>query len=272
MKETITKHFSRKALKLSLLTLLIPFSLLTLPSSWQASHLNDGITSTVQADQVSGKHANAYLQEALDWTFEANPNYYKVLGESDINPADFPEVGKIVYSNLDELGRTQTAKGTLTYQNVAASYNIRQKFGPNENPSGWTGNAKNKKYRIDWLNGLSYQGDFWNRSHLIADSLGGDALRVNAITGTRTQNVGGRDQRGGMRYTEQKAQTWLENNQDGQLYYEASPIYNGDELLPRAVLVSVLSSDNTINEKVLVYNTANGYTINYLNGTFTKNN
>lgn len=51
------------------------------------------------------------------------------------------------------------------------------------------------KYKIEWLNGLSYVGDFWNRSHLIADSLGGDALRVNAVTGTRTQNVGGRDQK-----------------------------------------------------------------------------
>ncbi|SUO62460.1 streptodornase [Streptococcus pyogenes] len=73
-----------------------------------------------------------------------------------------------------------------------------------------------------------------------------------------------------MRYTEQRAQEWLEANHDGYLYYEAAPIYNADELIPRAVVVSMQSSDNTINEKVLVYNTANGYTINYHNGTPTQ--
>lgn len=105
------------------------------------------------------------------------------------------------------------------------------------------------KYRIEWLNGLAYEGDFWNRSPLIADSLGGDALMVNAITGSRTQNVGGRDQKGFMRYTEQKAQEWLEANRDSYLYDEAAPVYQGDELVPRAVVVSMQSSDKSIDEK-----------------------
>ncbi|EIK42682.1 TPA: streptodornase B [Streptococcus pyogenes] len=224
----------------------------------------------VSNDVVLNDGASKYLNEALAWTFNDSPNYYKTLGTSQITPALFPKAGDILYSKLDELGRTRTARGTLTYANVEGSYGVRQSFGKNQNPAGWTGNPNHVKYKIEWLNGLSYVGDFWNRSHLIADSLGGDALRVNAVTGTRTQNVGGRDQKGGMRYTEQRAQEWLEANRDGYLYYEAAPIYNADELIPRAVVVSMQSSDNTINEKVLVYNTANGYTINYHNGAPTQ--
>lgn len=97
--------------------------------------------------------------------------------------------------------------------------------------------------------------------------MGGDAIRQNVVTGTRTQNVG-EDAKGGMRYSEIKAQEWLEANHDGTLYYGAKPVYEGNELVPRTVIVSMLSSDGTIDEKVIVFNSANGFEINYADGTF----
>ena len=104
---------------------------------------------------------------------------------------------------------------------------------------------------------------------MIANSLGGNAKRENVITGTRTQNVGEID--GGMRYTEKKAQQWLETHSDGGvLYYQVTPYYHKKELIPRYVIVSMKSSDGEIDEVVVVYNTANGYEINYNDGTFKK--
>ena len=60
----------------------------------------------------------------------------------------------------------------------------------------------------------------------------------------------------------------LEANHDGALYYGAKPVYEGNELVPRYVEVSMKSSDGTIDEKVIVFNSANGFEINYADGTF----
>ncbi|MBA2795111.1 DNA/RNA non-specific endonuclease [Streptococcus porcinus] len=254
---------------LSSLFLVTILSLALIGFSHQIALATTGKTAITNTSKV----ANRYLPEVLSWTLESAPDYYKILGESEILESSFPSKGQIVYDGLDSLGRTLAARGTLTFNNVLGSYRIRKNFKRNksETLSGWLGNKNGDVYVIKGLAGDSYKGYFWNKSHLIADSLGGDALRVNAITGTRTQNVGRRSGNGGMRYTEIKAQKWLEAHPDGHLYYEALPIYQGSELIPRAVIVSVLSSDSAINEKVIVYNTANGYTIDYNTGRFTAN-
>ncbi|CRR27442.1 streptococcal phage DNAse [Streptococcus equi subsp. equi] len=250
------------------------FLILLISSPISLSYQQATLADTKEVNVANSYNSSdTYLPEALSWTLETSPNYYKVLGESGIVENLFPPKGQIVYGGLDSLGRTLTVRGTLTFNNVLGSYNIRKDFKRSkaETLSGWLGNKNGEVYVIKGLGDDSYQGYFWNKSHLIADSLGGDALRVNAITGTRTQNVGGRSGNGGMRYTEIKSQKWLEAHRDGYLYYEAMPIYQGNELVPRAVVVSVLSSDNTINEKVIVYNVANGYTIDYNQGTFSAN-
>jgi DNA-entry nuclease len=77
-----------------------------------------------------------------------------------------------------------------------------------------------------------YTGYFWNRSHLIADSLGGHAVRRNLVTGTRMQNVGSqRDRDGGMAYCETKVRNWLYKHHTGSVYYRAEPIYRKKELV-----------------------------------------
>lgn len=225
----------------------------------QAKPTNNGATFTL-SDKTT-----VTLPE---WSLSAYPNYYAVVGASSIDKASFPEAGKIVYSSYDSLGRTQIAKGSLTYDNVKGSYGVRQKFTEADKPTGWGNNAI---VEIAWINNKTYRGFMENKSHLIADSLGGDAKQYNIITGTRPQNVGGTDQKGGMRYPEMKAQKWIESHHDGVLYYASEPLYNGNELVPRAVVVSMLSSDSSINERVITFNTANGYTIDYTTGKFTKN-
>lgn len=226
-------------------------------------------------------NTDQYLPEALDWSFEKYPNYYKVLGRSNIMPSDFPKAGTVIYGGKDVLGRTLEVKGSLTFANVKGSYGNRGQFAENDNPSGWQGNEtikgtdgqyRIKPYRIDWLYGKFYNGAFFNKSHLIADSLGGRATSDNAVTAPRTQNVGGADNQGGMRYPEQKAQQYLESRQSSILYYASIPIYKDNELVPRAVVVNLMSDDKVIDESVIVYNTANGYSINYQDGTFLKVN
>lgn len=71
------------------------------------------------------------------WSIDKYPNYYTLDGKSGINKSDFPEAGKIQYGELDKLGRTTEAKGSLRFKNVEGSYGVRQKFSKDADPSGW---------------------------------------------------------------------------------------------------------------------------------------
>lgn len=133
-------------------------------------------------------------------------NYYSIGG-----PAQHPyqtdpsSDGTITYCPLDELSRPTCAYGVLTTESrLQAKQRGRQDI--NVNPTGWP--EKNQKVTIkDYKDsGASYYGWFWNRSHMVADSLGGDPIKENLVTGTRTQNVGlSKDHSGGMAYAETKA-------------------------------------------------------------------
>ena len=101
---------------------------------------------------------------------------------------------------------------------------------------------------------------------MIADSLGGDPVKENLVTGTRTQNVGiSSAHNGGMAYSETKARSYLDNQAHAPcpLYYAVTPNYTGNELIPRTVTVDMESCDKSISEHITVPNTANGYTIDY---------
>lgn len=195
------------------------------------------------------------------------PNMYEVLGKADIDESKFSTTYS--YSH-DDLDRTTTAYGLVNYKAVMDSKGWRADFEPNSEPSGWYKGkeSNNKKVSINLPNGKIYHGYFYNRSHLIADSLGGRSYKYNVVTGTRQQNVGNNGD-GGMQYIEKKVVDYVEKTKNN-VYYSVEPYYEGNELVPRYVIVNAKSDDGTINEKVKVFNNASGYEINYADGTFTK--
>ncbi len=226
---------------------------------------NDGVlTAATIVQQADAKTKISGLPKAGYWKWSAKsaPNYYKKIGKAKVTKK--VGKGKIKYSKLDSRGRTQRAVGKISYKLVADSAGWRQQFDSRDDPSGW---PKNKRVSISLPNGRTYNGWLWNRSHLIADSLGGDAQRNNLVTGTRTQNVGANNDKGGMAYCETKVRNWLYAHHGGTVYYSATPVYKGKELIPRNVVVDMKSSDGSINERVVVYNTAKGISINYKKGT-----
>lgn len=199
----------------------------------------------------------------LSWSEREAPDYVvRAGGAQDV--ADVP-VGEIDYSELDSHGRTQRAVGSITYRLVAQSAGWRQDFEDGSDPSGWSRNARAK---IELPGGRAYHGWFWNRSHLIADSLGGRAFRNNLVTGTRMQNVGDNSGNGGMAWCETRAVAWLKAHHDGALYYSAQPVYKGSELVPRSVVVDMRSSDGSIDGRYIVYNAAKGHAIDYSDGSW----
>lgn len=199
------------------------------------------------------------------WKEKTAPNYVVTVGKAKVS--NKPKKGKIRYSKLDKYGRTRRAVGNITYKMVKDSAGWREDFADGSDPSGW---GDNKIVKIKLYTGKYYKGYFWNRSHLIADSLGGRAIRRNLITGTRMQNVGANDGLGGMAYTERKVVNYLYKHHKVSVYYSARPVYKGKELIPRSVIVDIKSSDKVLNERVIVYNAAKGYKVNYKKGSFKK--
>ena len=121
-----------------------------------------------------------------------------------------------------------------------------------------------------------YRGYLYNKSHLLAWSLGGDMEAHNLILGTRSQNVGTNKSKeaGGMSYLETKVRKAIYANHQTEIFYQATPIYKANEIMPRGVLVraySINDAGKTLNETAYTINTQSGVTIDYTNGTFTTN-
>lgn len=242
------------------------------PSSQPAAPQSSGTTNAQDSDDVSnGKAApgsSARLAEPTTWDESASPDYYRVVGPA---VCDYPAAeGVAVYAGLDRLSRAGSVYAIVTYSMMEGGLARDRADMSDLHPSGW---YKNEQVAIEMPNGSTYNGYFYNRSHLLAKSLGGEESLENIITGTRTQNVGANDQTrtpGGMAYAETKARNWLEAHPEGMVYYAVTPLYMGDELVARSVVVDILSSDGSIDEEIEVYNCAKGYVIDYATGDFSS--
>lgn len=210
---------------------------------------------------------------AAPGTVDQTNDYYRITGPAQRDYQTTP--GNVGYCEPDDLGRAVCAYGELTH--------TTDRTDISGDPVGWPDSGINQEVSIPALAGVNnsedYHGWFWNRSHLLAASLGGNGdANTNAVPGTRTQNVGSATTdgqwSGGMAHTELMARNYLhDRGHDGAvacpLYYAATPVYIGDELIPRTVIVDIASCDNEINERVEVDNTANNWTIDYHTGAYT---
>lgn len=196
---------------------------------------------------------------------DAEADYYTITGDAEIEHKPAP--GEVAYEPLDSLDRPTGVAASLTGRDGAEREDITF------DPPGWENNTEVDIPALDDVEGSKdYHGWFYNRSHMLADSLGGNAVPENMVTGTRTQNVGSTQvegqSAGGMAHTELIARDYIDSGKaaDCPLYYAAEPDYTGNELVPRTVTVDIRSCDGAIDERVEVANTANGFDIDYATG------
>ena len=225
-----------------------------------------GASSDASADDADADGSSARLSTPTTWDAEESPDYYRIVGTAVVDVE--LEAGEVVYEGLDELGRTGRVVACVTYDMMVEGMARERADMSDLEPSGWGHNAE---VTIQNPDGSTYHGYLYNRSHLLAKSLGGADVVENLVCGTRTQNVGdntGSD--GGMAYAETLAREWLEANPEGTVWYSATPLYVGDELLCRSVVVDVWSSDGTLDLEIEVYNAAAGYVIDYATGEWSE--
>ena len=216
-------------------------------------NVKDTITDTTKDIETNTKSKYKY-----------SGKYHEVVGKAKFK---YKITNGITYGKTDKYNRPTYATALITVK----LYN-KEKNEDRETikvkPCGWT---KNFKTVITHKDGTSYKGWFWNKSHMIADSLGGSAVYENLITGTRPQNVGGRKNDGGMAYMENKIRNYFNQGNIGNVKYSVENVYNSNkDKLPIYSIVNALSDDNKINEEVIVYNSAEGFNIDYKTGKATK--
>ena len=195
--------------------------------------------------------------------------FYAPAGKAVVAYDDANKNGEIKYLELDNLQRATGAYGYISKE-MRTEAKERGRQDIKVDPVGWTSGKPPVPVTFE---DRSYKDSFYNRSHLIADSLGGDPTKVNLVTGTRMQNVGwNKKGEGGMAYIEEKTRVFLDSPKGDNcpVYYAVTPNYIGSELLPRTVTVNAKSCDSTIDEQIVVDNMAPGYVINYMNGEFKQ--
>lgn len=154
------------------------------------------------------------------------------------------------YSPLDDLGRCGAA-----FANIGQDLMPTQERGQigQVKPTGW----QFSKY--DFVDGRY----LYNRCHLIGYQLAGENANVcNLITGTRYMNIKG------MLPFENQVADYVKKT-GNHVLYRVTPIFEGEELLCRGVLMEAFSTEDEgkgICFCVFVYNVQPGVVIDYATG------
>lgn len=155
------------------------------------------------------------------------------------------------YGDLDQLGRC-----TETFAIIGKDIMPTEPRGSIKDvkPTGW------KIGKYDFVNGKY----LYNRCHLIGYQLTGEnANPKNLITGTRYLNVDG------MLPFENLIAGYLKSNSQAHVAYRVTPIFIGDELVARGVLMEAMSledSGESVMFNVFCYNVQPGVEIDYNTG------
>ena len=154
------------------------------------------------------------------------------------------------YSELDELGRCQTAEACIGQDLMPTE--ARESIS-SVKPTCW----RNKSY--DTVDG----GYVYNRCHLIGFQLTGEnANEENLITGTRYMNVEG------MLPFEDEVAAYIEET-DNHVMYRVTPVFEGDDLVASGVQMQAESVEDDgvgISFNVYVYNVQPYVVIDYKTG------
>lgn len=153
------------------------------------------------------------------------------------------------YEPLDDLGRATGAVAMI--DETLFPTEERGSIGMIK-PTGW------QTVRYDDLIEGKY---LYNRCHLIGYQLTGEnANELNLITGTRYMNVDG------MLPWENMVHDYIENTGDAVLY-RVTPIYEGDDLVARGVLMEARSRSGELSFCIFCYNVQPGIEIDYSDGS-----
>jgi len=163
----------------------------------------------------------------------------------NVTPAAFDDC-QVYVTPLDQYGRAGTSFAILSRTSIDSE---RRQDISMFSPVGWQ------------------SGGIYHRCHLVGAQLtSGTACLENLVTGTEYLNLEG------MLPIENRARSYVSRTGD-HLLYKVTPIYQGAELLPRAVEITLYSIEsNGLRMTAYCYNIQPGYIIDYATGRFRSEN
>lgn len=118
--------------------------------------------------------------------------------------------------------------------------------------------------------------NIYHKSHIIAKELGGKRTYpslgeyYNGFIGTKHANVG-RDGKSGMRYIERVIRKHLRKDENNYIVFECLVIYKRPkDIIPIFIVIIIVSGDYSINKIYFVWNTQDGYIIDYKTGHYLR--
>ncbi len=171
------------------------------------------------------------------------------FSSADISRA---ESNTYLYSGLDNYGRAGRVLAVVGPNTLADASDKSISY---IDPSGW------KQNEYEGISG-SQKAALYNRSHLLARSLGGANDKYNLVTGTNYMN------QTGMKEWEDKVLLYVRNT-GNHVLYRVTPIYKGDNRVCSGVQMEAYSIEDNgagVCFNRFCYNVQPGIRINYLTG------
>lgn len=287
-KEERKKKF-KKSVKSNLieLTIALVITVLILAGRWamkngylDESAIESGLNNIIEADPFN-ESSTASSDATASGTAETSESVLAQVSYKTVDEIDFDSVSDETlvielnngvpyftdeeitteqyekYAELDSLGRCGVAEGCIC-KDMMPSPDAERGDIAEIKPSGW------KSIPADDID----KGWLYNRSHLIAWALTGqNANPQNLVTGTRQFNYDG------MLPNEIAVEEVLDANPGLHIMYRVTPVYVGDELVCRGVIMEALSVEDNgtaIQYCFFIPNVQKGWVINYKDGTATR--
>lgn len=229
----------------------------------QATNTSNDRQQSIATQTINKQQQNqADLTTLSDYVSGSNPVITVNDNQATLNPNDW-KTNEVVYSKRDDLGRTSSPAIAYLEQRNAANDSLRTE--QTVKPTGW--------HQKKDANGEM----ILNRGHIIAYSLS-KGITTNG-TYDPSQQSGDQNNPNNLftqtAFCNQELQTVYETKvrqaleQGKRVIYEVQPIFKGRDLMPYGVHMQAISTDNSLNFNVFLYNVQPGYTFNYATGEST---
>lgn len=238
-----------------------------------------GIALISTVGLLSEQHLVSQPIQKIQRVEQYSPSEEDVLPKQQ--PLEFQNNKQFVMKDLDSLGRAVDSHIQLKLSDTPKASGKSRANKINYDPVGW----HNYKFNGNWL---------FDRGHLVGYQFSGVNDEVkNLVPMTHLLNAG-KESSGmndsddqSMLFYENRLYQWLEANPDKYLDYQVTPIYKGNDLLPKQIRLSYIgfnpdgskvqidlgSQVQQISENgtvVVLNNTSPNVNIDYLLGTATQ--
>lgn len=226
---------------------------------------NNQATNTTTTTTTDSKSNNPSFSVGEVGEYQNGQPAYKYLNGNKSGLQMNWTANKIEYGNLDNLKRATNAKGFLDINNLVKSETrTAQRF----NPTGWS----NKPLQVNGRRVFPQ-----NRGHLLAYSVTGNFDDNGKYTTAHPKgsldnpkNLVSQSEFSNQRIFTQKNEPAVRKAmaiKGNKVIYEVTPVYKGNELMPRAIKARAKDTKGTLDFNLLVYNVEPGVKFNYADGT-----